>query len=712
MISCLFFAQMPAAQESASISLDLPILPLHSILREMEAKTGQVYKVSGPDPEQRLYINIRDFSVERLRAALAEVTQGKWIYTGQTYTLETVSESLLIDKGYRDGVARWQKAQKPLAPITAEEVAQLQKESSDITAAAETDITKARQLNAFSDKSPSSRLVRKLVAHIPLEEMTAMQNGERKVFSLNPTMLQKALDHRAQNDWSAYLGEIAIFKEKALLFPQNTRVPSRFWNPMVDPFREGNGNPPLKTFFVCLRREGAILSASVKTYVDGGFLGGTNSITIGGTLAASESGKPQEQNAFDALAGLEETVVTDPEDEVFSADIAKLRNSSGRTVIETSELTKERLANMDKVDPLLYGPTRMMRQFAGLQNKNIVAKVIDLSFLVPALASQPGEKVKMRDALRYSMGAFDSVGDLVKSEADLITLRPRVTASMPFPLLMNRKESAKFLRSAWKGGSIVDALAILCAGSQSTRDVLIPSLLASLYGESAMFSYEEDNFNMLKLYGLLTPQQREEAKRSKVVISMAGLNPAMSRHVQKMLLWSERGIGVLPPSQDGADISDNDDGSSDGEYSFRDYEHEPTVALTRASLPHSTITISFSQKDRLMMQLGSPGGTASLQHATTDNVAWQLYLLEASPGRERSMLLGFQQGEQRRLKVVFDLAGAGSQTREISMPKSKGGSLMKFDELPEEFRQAVLVKKGRFRSDLVQSGNSGALKPP
>lgn len=712
MIPGLLFTQLLAAQEP-KLTLDLPILPLNQVLHELEKQTGVVYRVSGPEPEQRVFVSVKDLPISRIREALAEVTQGRWIQADKMLTLETVSEDWLRDSSFRASVTKWHSSVKSVPPLDPNEVAKMQQEAMELTNASSHDAQWSRKMDTIRRQSPDARLINRLVAHLPLQELLTMKDGERKVFSIQPTALQKALPARASSDWQSFLNEIEVFKDKAALLPKRDPNQARYWNPLVDPFLSDFQSPTPKSFLVSLTRNNNSLQAGLSTYWDQGYMGGSETLTLSGENASLEE-RSKEKSDFDDLAGLTEALEVDPEDEAFQKDIAKLRSGGGRTAVEISKSSEDRLLNMDKVDPLLYGPTKLMRQFTALQKKSVVAKVTDMSFLIPAVTGPTGSSPKLREGLMYSFAYFGSIGDSVKLADDLVTLRPQSDLSMPFPSLMNRKAVSTYLKAIKSGKDEIETFADLCAGSKTYQDVLLPSVLASLFGAPNVFAYDSENFDLFKLYGTLTAQQRQQAKGAGVSLSLASLSPAQSQHVYKMLLWSDRGIGIKPPQAvNTAFPAPTEDEMNDEKYDHRTWDSEPTNALTKASWNQSFLRFKMVKKDQVMMVTGSQGVDSSVQAATPSTVAWAIVQEEMQPNRQFGKLLGFVNGEERSLKVTFDFGTVGAQNRVLKMPKSKGGAMMKFSDLPAEFQQQVNAQKVHYKDSFSSpTGSGGAIKPP
>jgi hypothetical protein len=713
MIAAFVFTQLLAAQEP-KISLELPILPLQSVLRELEAKTGQLYRVSGPDTEQRVFVSVKDLTPSRIRAALAEVTHGRWIQADQTYTLETVSPDWLKDRGFRESVETWYKAQKPVAPLDPEAIAKSQRESVALSDATSFDEQKMRKLNALQELAPSNRFIRRLVGQIPLAEMTSLQEGERKVFALEPTSLQKKFGPQAANHWASYLAEMQVFQEKASLIPDRDEGVSRYWNPILDPFRQTVQNPPSTKFLLALSRSGSLVTAALNIYWEDGTQAASDRLQISGQSLEPGPAPQAEKSAFDELAGLTEKIEIDPEDAEFEKDMAKLRQVFSGNTIEISQVTRERLLNMDKQDPLLFGPSRLLKRFTQKQNKSVVAKVTDLSFLVSTFSQPNAGTPTMKEALTFSFGFFGRPGDAVKVTDDLITLRPPVVSVTPFPSLMDRSSTAKYLKVLDKKQDAFDALALVFAASKSIQDALLPAFLGGFFDPSVRYVLEPEAFEMLKLYGMLTSQQKSQARASEVKLSLAALSPQMLRQVNKMVLWSEKGIRAVPePAQDRAVSMDGEEVEDSYSWEDRSWNSEPTNALTRVSSTESWVEFSFKTQDRLMMVTGTSEVDRQLQAATPNTVAWALVSQEMNPGRQYGGLQGFVQGEQDQLNLTLNLGKAGVQKRVYKLPRSKGGSLMKFSDLPADFQAKVAPLKEQYRQSYRSGGSGGgAVKPP
>lgn len=713
MTSALILIAAAGAQEPR-VSLDLPILPIRKVLSELEKVSGQSYRLSGPDPDQSIFVQVKDLPLSRLREAIADVTQGRWVQSGTLFTLETVSEVWLRDKGFRESVPGALSKLVPAEAISASDVAKLQKEAEILTNAEHVDVSKMRKLEEFRRISPSGRLITRLAKELPIAELTSMRDRERKVFSLDPTALQKSLGPRARSSWEDYKAEVAVFREKAKLMPEPDPGKPRYWNPLVDPYKYDTEEGSTDKFLLSVKREGLTLSASLSIYHTSGYLASSDSLSLSGSVSFSPSTADSPKSLLDDLAGMSELVEVHPDDKVFYDDLAKIRGSSGRKALETADSTRDRLANMDKVDPLLFGPTRLMKQVANAQNKSLVAKVTDFSFLISALGAKPGDVPKLGLALQYTLGHMGPPQEGIKIDDELITLRPPNVSIFPVPSYMNRVATANFLRAAWKGDDLFEPMALLCSVNNSYTDVQIPFMLATLFGRTMELNYDQEGFDLLKLYGLLNQSERQQARSTEVRFSLAGLPANLNGHVQRMLLWSDRGIAPpQPPMASRPDQAEFVEDSSDSNYDSREFKYEPSVALVNALLAQSYVTIALKAKPKLYLESGSSDDDSRLEPASVGNVAWRLFDAEINPGRSYGKVLGFVNAEERSLSASFQIAPVGVQRRVFSVPNTKGAKRLKFEELPEEFRSKVAQMRTMYKEGHRGTGSSGGpIKPP
>jgi hypothetical protein len=713
-------------QDDAKVTLDLPIAPLPVVLKQIEAQTGFAYQVTGPNRNQQIFIKVKDMPSAKLREAIAKVTDSNWTLAGSTWALITKNEVTVKDAAFRKSLSAWFAKQKAVTPLNRAALEEALKKSEQLAKQAESDGKKMMELYAMGRQLPKNRLASRIILSLGLNEVLSLADKERRVYAFNPTVLQKALPGSAGGALAEYRREQADYLNSvSRLYPaQLAGDDENFnnWNPLIDPYRHGGAVAPAAAMMFALKRNRGTVNYELLLYD----AKGNRVETEGGALSSEGedlmAGMDVEQGFHKQLQDLTMPVNLSEEDKIFAKDLKE--NLFGGMMMmgnekknPVSEITKQRLLNMDKVDPLTYGPTQMLQQFADVKKKNVVAKVTDLAIFSVSFGIDMEKPATLASAVSLALGAYGGGFEGYEESDDMITLRPTQSEMVPFPIEMNRPATAQFLRSVVSGVDPLEAVSNLAVRADNAEDIQLPILLSMLFGSETMMFFAEQGFDLVKLYGQLNPAQKEVVKNNGLALPLSTMTGPMAQHVRQMLLSGESFNGMsAPAAAEAAAAPDEQTIEAMMQGSGSHYNDEITVKLANLPAGSGRLLMTLKGKQELFMKTGGSMFMGN-QVATPSAVAFTMLQSEQNPNEQFMKLSGFVNGLQRTLSAQFAFGEAIVQTRTIEIPLiEKNGRVMKLTDLSADFQKQVKELMETYRKDMqtlpMGGGGGGASKPP
>lgn len=708
-----------AAQADPAVTLNLPITPIPAVCREIEAQTGIPHLASGPGRSQQVFVHVAKMPASRLREALAEVTQSRWIRSGDGFMLVTSEEASKNDEIYRKRLTAWFKKEPPIEALDRRKVEEAIRKSLERPRVdAERQMAYIESL-AANAQSPRRRFVARLVQRIGLNDLLTLGEDERRVYAVSPTSLQRRLPAAAAGAVAEFDRETRLFSDTARrLAPPRVGDEDQWYNPLVDPYLgESSTKSPAVILAVMKRMMGSLL-VEVKLYDSKGLLYDSLSESVGSEAMmealATSSGKEGEMY-HPALKGLDVPLKLSEEDRAFAKDMKTVFTSGIANTSAVSETTKQRLLNMDKVDPLLFAPTQMLVQLAEAKKKQVVAKVTDLAIFSAAFGVDMEKDPTLTTAISLALGAFMTKAEGINEQEDLLTLRPSSSDFIPFSPQMDRRATASFFRTIVAGGDTLDSIAALALTSNSAMDLQLPIMLGMLLGGETQNYFDESSFDLLKLYGMLDGQQKALVKQGGCLIPLGGLVGPIAAHARKMLLNSGSSILGMPAHAAEEVVLDDVEMPMPAPGGGEKYEDEITVKLARMPAHLGVLKITMTSKEAFFMKLGSGPGTSTTE-TDASQAAYSIATQEAYPGEEYSKVRGFVHGTQRNLSSEFLFGKEPLSRAALQAPLiPKGAKLMSLKDLPAAFQEEVqkeLVNARRAMQEAPRGDGGGRVKPP
>lgn len=354
--------------QNSKVTLEMPVAPLSVVLQKIGEKVGEKLVCRGGTQDDFVFVSVKDMDKEVLLSRIAEICEAKWVRTGDERALTAAPTS---DDPYYDEFATtlrlyMNRIGQPVMPSDADLkalVADYQKKNPNSLI--------WKEQRALINRTPGSTAMRHLIKMIGENELRKMKEGERIVWTSNPTKMQRAFPNGAREILATHLAqtkalnsalqETDLFKDQMARFHE-TIVPLMDAEKVVDfiftAVRESQGitfqlsGIDAEGRYVCRQRE-----STANFYYE---------------LEQKELMK-----SFETLLKFNQPLAMSAENRALSNQVheAKGQILTARPLVVSPEL-QQRLTDIDKFEPLAGVMTDTMKQLAGLKG-NVVALIPD-----------------------------------------------------------------------------------------------------------------------------------------------------------------------------------------------------------------------------------------------------------------------------------------------------------------------------------------------
>lgn len=435
---------------------------------------------------------------------------------------------------------------------------------------------KARDLDR---RSPSNRVIRRIMDRLPIEALVPELEGTRLVYSTRPTKMQRPMPFDIMPDMRRYVQEQNVWAEAM----DGSGISQDNEGPMYTSLqyrRERADKPPAVAVLIIQDRYGS-RQVRVRAYdADGKQLLDENQGLNDWDQEANDT-LQADMKAHPRKIKLEISPESQRFAEVFDYNQER-RKAKGITVADAMPFM-----DVTARDPLSYGASDTVFSVARTEGRNIVARVDDTYFYLSSVGGEDPAKPGDFDAtfLNYFLQTTEENG---------------WTRLIPKDLEQSRK-------AMYDRADLVRALQILAPGGRMTveRQAELALVLPDspdqkpLYRMVQLFSgnrsWGVDEF--LRLYGTLTPAQRKAAQ-GEDGLSFGRLSDASFAILNKIAYQSDEWQLQYNPTQALREtFKDGRDPNQD--FFWNGYLREPTFALPDGITRAGTIKITDETKDKV-----------------------------------------------------------------------------------------------------------------
>jgi hypothetical protein len=666
----LILAVFAVAAQQKPVDFFHPAAPVPIVLESLGRSLEMELTAEGAVANREIYVRVTELEPERLLASVASATGGEWRTTRRGRHLvpdrKRVAEARASVRS-----EQVQQLEKAIAEAgvdsvrSPEETATLQARLAVIEA--EDSPATGRELQQFGRQDAGTRLVRRLAKVVGPAALADIETGERVVWSLRPTAVQRALPDSARAAFEAYQQEA---KAQNAGLAKHPSAEDKWDRPAL--LREADRVLPEEALFV-VRRDMGTLEATVTSASP------SSPVHIGGSLSPSWTARPAPTVLFEV-----------PDFEVVPSELATI---VGKCIMpSTVRLTEaevgfgRRHALEAETSDLWQTPATevfdQMVEATGLDAVIGFETMDAVSYFAPRTPA-PWKPRAMLE--RFLSPDWRSV-----SLKDGLLVSGPSTWSLADPPDPHRKGAAMIAEACEDGRFDLDDLATTTAfhadgsGFQTSK-----AFVRELYemGGSARF-IDPLGDQALRLYGRLPDMARASARQDGYEARAATLPPLALTELRRMAYLS--GYVSLPG----------------GQYA------DSTVALPRGVPSQTTLRVRVESKPSIVAVSIIDGAILSVVATGHDDVAGRVAWAERNGAGWSKPL--FALGEAETLDVRLDFGGGVTLSAVRSyVVGGKKIAPVEWTKLPEADRKLIEEQLPEARKRIAQSTTPtrGRIKP-
>ena len=712
MFASLLLSFAVGHQTAKPITIELPVCTVGKVLESIGEQTGEKFATSGAVRDDFVFVKVKDFDSELLLQRLAKLVDGKWLSGNGVRTLTAPenfdSES---DLAFQRSIQSWmnniQKKNGKQGDLNAvaTELDEVQKKLQDGGP------TVWEKMQTLQAELPIAQFYNRLLIEMAPQIMK-IKEGERVVFSLNPTSLQLPIPANADT-LATYRRNYFEFREillkKGLINLENTGV---YYGNALSQY--GAVDPP-QNFIITVTRTMDNATAEIKFWdKDGNF-------TINDNLGNWQNNSdPLGQGPDNPLKNMTQ-LVEPPKGATDYAPLVELMMGRVSKPGQNYEESAAKICDFVKNDPLAVVPTDVLQQYSKAVNKNVIAYVPDTAiqlyfFFATEIPNQKKDFATLIPAmLRTSIMGASSLK--LEDKDGLQSLRGEFLGPAR-KMRMPRLATTALLKSLKaKKRFDLDVFADFIKQVRYDESLTLVSLYAAFAAQKRIEMPQGDHLKLVRFYAEYNQGIRDKMKQSQVETPLDQLTIKQKEIVGKFIYKSD--AGLLSKEELGANQQDEEFGFSDTKrygYGISNIKQEPTFLLAKG-LPSKASTIMTLQTlDNLFMKYESEG-FAYPRSISIGSLVYELIFKEKGVNpeyyaRPRTYLIA----PSTMLKLDIVLQPLGQMSKYFTLDEvpvdGKWGDLT---ALPQNVQKLINDKLVKVREELkdAQFGPSGrTVKPP
>jgi hypothetical protein len=737
------------AQEPAKFSFKAPAAPAKSVLPVLGKAAGVAMSAGGQLGEDVLVLNLSDVTSTEAMNKIAETLHAEWRKEGEGYVLYRGTNLEAADRRletatrvaeFKSDVQRILQDQQKAGGFNedaAKKLAAAQRklmEDVERQSAGGGGIRIAGDFAGAAGKTPSAHAIVSILARMSDAQIAAIVSGNRTVFSLSPTRMQRAMPGGANQILRKFVGDAQLYRDAMQRNQRQPSDPNQSRQIIVNGFgadEAGEGDPSLGIGYAFLISQpnlgnrGNSLNLLVadpqgRTLASGQYF-------VGGSpfqpQTETKPAKPKSGGKAIELSPLAKELAQammlvsgsmgGGSRAIRMVSVAVGTGGSmtftsgggeGKTPALSAEL-RARLLSPDKFDPLSFAPGEALSQSADLMGRDLVAYVPDTAFNPLTQAAANGTPTPSQ----FLQSAKSMASMSVKEEGGWLLVSPKTPAAER-DRRVNRSALADLLQlmdgrgyiglDDWAGFAAKQTKAPRFAEIDDTYLKLINTPASD--GGLSQFSFG-GGWQTLQFYASMSTGQRQTMMRNGRV-PLGTLSSYQIGLVSDQVFNSFEGPSVVNPRQSGGRI-----GFMGG---IRDALTERTVLLP-TGLPRDGF-LSFNVQGNEVVQANSTtsGGSRFL---TADALAFERLRQERPELASWGGVTNFDQfrmGRQRTIAFNYQFTPIVSMTKQLEDNSPGSQPYGAYGSLPGRFREQVDQQIEQLRKSWSGGGGGNQVPPP
>jgi hypothetical protein len=685
---------------------------------EALAKQTQVPLVSSPSMQyEPLIISVKGVTIQELMDRIAQATEGKWVRDSEGIRLISNAPPPSPQADFNKRVERIKSMQKKAR----EEVAKAKPfDHSRATALLRSIEEHLRVLEEqtgperydsrgeqIGSDGPARMLALRIFADLDPTKLAQVRRNNRLVFSSRPTRLQSPLPSGVWPHVRQYQSEIAIWKStigtRTFKWPERQGVPTHIYQLIQGNFEwdeptNPGGEEATRLLVACESYSDGLDQISIRFVDSKGKYVGEATSSMYELERADMQPEDGEGTSLGAMLG---KANDEPPIELSAAstELMKTLRGSFDGNADPAQQRKGVPAEFEKyfLQPELYDLSELILPecFFAVTNTlklNVVACPSD--FMVSLAAMAMGEQGKATPSQFVRLLGQKMFGTRLTKENGWLVLGAKHDSRwVPMGTRFNRPAVGQFLRNVKAAGRVtIDAAAEYTmtrpadVEPYSSADFILLSLYLGDESEILM-----QNPNYLRLYGSMTPAQRQSIKGG-IPIRFANLTAYQKGLLERMVYGGNRWD---------LQFSSPQDAKSDEEFDYNLFYNgvlsEPTERFANGLPPTGEVKITITEGP-VVTAYGMQGqyptsGTMSAEEF--GNYLHQLEVPQEESGWERPVYTSFEYKQQKAYHIHVTLDKFTSMQSQLNEKFGASKRVNSFDLLPDSFKKQALEARDK-----------------
>lgn len=684
---------------SAKVSLEIRALPVDRALKAIGERVGLTLFAGRSLKDDTIIVAVNQTPVSEMCRELASVLHAKWMQTPKGLLLERTTAAIKAEDAHELDALRSYYAQaldalrekfKNLPPWNSESAQQLakamlalQKQEDPLHFKYDVHVAQCE----LEESGASGRIVQNILANLSPTELAGLPRRERVTYAVNPTAEERPLEGIGQELAGIYQQYHQIWIDAVKQVAPNWHSPGGF------NYGQGNGlsdtveasAPPARAVFGIERTGfGSNTNIEFKLFDAAGHQLSRSNFEIPEVAKQALAWAPTDPGLLDSKIALS----------VESRQLVEALKTHARLDAE-SAIGALLLRKLNPIDPLGFVTSDALLGLSQLLHKNLIALVPDTAFELAQISED--ELTVMR-----LLSGLPKLGMSLNLDSGWIKVVP-VCRSIAREDRLDRTALWTFIKKAQIERVSIDSMADYASAHGADVHGPVSEPMMHLFCEAAFGDFDKSDWRALRLYGFLSPAQRDDIKANRPVLTPSW-SPELNKEVYKAVFRSWTSLEVVP----GAPVDS---------ISLSNLMDEPAEILTNGLSPSSYLIGSASTAHTITGPLVFiPGYPPEMKELTAGDIAIGIYAHENPTSRyasSRRAVIGsgsrLSVGTTDRLQLHLRLAPTYQLSGTLAA-RSPIHEMVSVTSLPSWINDDIQRILDAIRKKALSSGDT--VKPP
>lgn len=574
-----------------------------------------------------------------------------------------------------------------------------------------------REQQRLNSQGPAFRMMRKISALLDAKTLASIPEGQNVVMSNLPNRMQKQLPGNIQPYVQNFVKEQVIWA-KAMKMARDRRPGQQHYyyvDNLTDPSQRKIGK-----VLLILNRSQQMRGIQARLVIsdDRGRLLGQANDNLGWDWETYTSKMQEIQKSAANESEIKFSGTSKALQDALQEAYKSAEANRGQPDIQVSDEVKQVLLNPEKNEPLSFVATDCVFETARIKDVDIVCLAPDMMMLGSGPVSAGGVKPSVFLAALSNYSMETEVKD------NWITMKPQVPSASR-RARTDRVVLGQYLRQAMKEGRVtLDNRASFAFRSGKTEEEYMPMFLLSMIGLLKSGVEYGGDWDTLRLYGSLTPPQRNAAKTNQPIPfrSLQASQLEILRHVVFDSPYPR--LQVNYEQEDFADAQ-----GEDGVIYGGGLDQEATEVLPNGFTGTETLTIRETMEPKFFSKPENNGDNRFYYGESAfdlQGLAFQIFQYErpelfpwlSQPGYSSGKVSKVRLGNQRQIMFDAKFTRRASLNMQLT-DKTYDGEAVSIDRLPAAAKKQLDEALVKIREQHKNSkppnwnpGGGGTLPPP